>query len=480
MTPKKSTYIDGQWINASGLVRPVLNAATGQPHAVIETATTHDVERAVTAAGKATQLWAAMTPEERGHILGQIADGVAVRAGEIAAAITVEVGMPLKLCERIQVGAPVAAWRNYAKLAAAPTAERKIGDSIIIEEPVGVVAAITPWNYPLHQITAKVAAALAAGCTVVLKPSEVAPLSAILLAEAIHGSDMPPGVFNMVTGVGAEIGPALVEHPDVAMVSFTGSTQTGRKIAAAAAGQMKRFSLELGGKSAAVVLEGADLSAAVKATLASCLLNSGQTCNAMTRLIIPSGWFDETAELIQGFLPRYIVGDPADPATRVGPLSTAAQKRKVDQYISGAISEGVPVIAQAELGKSLSRGFYVAPIVFGPVADGHVLVQEEIFGPVLVVQTHDGPEDAVRLANCTPYGLAASVWAADRKAAEAIGRKIRAGQVDLNGAPFNLFAPFGGYGSSGLGRENGEYGLREFLETKSLQLPPGEEGAAPA
>ena len=472
MTRKKATFIDGWWWSCEGAACPVLNAATGKTLTVIDAAKPAQADLAVKAAKRALPVWSATPPAERGRILEKIADGLAARADEIAAAITAEVGMPLRLSQRIQVGAPIEAWRHYAALASAPRPERRIGHSVIVEEPVGVVAAITPWNYPLHQITAKAAAALAAGCTVVLKPSEIAPLSAIILAEVIAETDLPPGAFNMVTGLGAELGPLLVSHPDVAMISFTGSTQTGRQVAAGAVQHLKRVALELGGKSPAVILEGADLGAAVKATLSSCLLNSGQTCNALTRLIVPVERLDEAAGLLRAALQKYPVGDPADPSARLGPLASEAQKLRVTRFVDNAVSQGAPIIAQARIDADLRDGFFVAPVILGPLDQGDALVQQEIFGPVLVVQTHRGTQDAIRLANCTRYGLAASVWAGDRDVAVEAARQIRAGQIDINGAPFNPLAPFGGFGSSGLGRENGEFGLAAFLETKSLQFAP--------
>ncbi|WP_129781800.1 aldehyde dehydrogenase family protein [Peristeroidobacter soli] len=469
MNNRHAIYIDGRWLQIQAPSFCVSDAATGEPMTSICLASAEHVNLAVRSAQKALPIWAAATPEQRSHVLNQIADGLEARATELAHVIAREVGMPLRLCEMIQVAAPIAAWRSYAGLAAQARNERSIGHSLVIDEPVGVVAAITPWNYPLHQITAKVAAALAAGATVVLKPSEIAPSSALILAEIIDGSDLPAGAFNMLTGLGSEVGTALVEHPDVTMVSFTGSTETGKHVAALASRGIKRLSLELGGKSPAVVLEGADLTQAVKSTLASCLLNSGQTCNALTRLIVPEARFEAVAQLLRELLPKYIVGDPMERTTRMGPLVSEQQRRRVTAFVDDAIRAGIPVIARGNLPEQLTGGFFFAPIVFGPAPEHCALVQQEIFGPVLTVQTHQGVDDAVRLANGTPFGLAAAVWADTDETAIAVARRIRAGQIDLNGAPFNLAAPFGGFGASGLGRENGEAGLSEFLETKSLQ-----------
>lgn len=466
---KTSIYIDGRWLDIEAERHVVTNATTGAAMATIPLAAAEHVDQAVRAARHALPGWAEASPESRGRVLQRIADGLQARAAELASLITAEVGMPLRLSEAIQVSAPIAAWRAYAELAARPQPGRIVGHSTVTREPVGVVGAITPWNYPLHQVTAKVAAALAAGATVVLKPSEIAPLSVYVLGEVIAESGLPPGAFNLVTGTGMEVGRAIVEHPDVAAVSFTGSTETGRRVASLAAQHLKRLSLELGGKSPAVVLEGADLVLAIKTTLSSCLLNSGQTCNALTRLVIPESQLVSATSLIRDMLAKYTVGDPMDRNTRVGPLATAQQRDRVLRLVADAIASGAPVIARGRSGDRPADGFFVEPVVIGPVGEDSALVQEEIFGPVLVVQTHVGTEDAIRLANCTPYGLAAAVFAQDDDSAAAVARHIRAGQIDLNGAPFNPAAPFGGFGASGIGRENGEFGMLEFLETKSVQ-----------
>ena len=468
----RELFVDGQWRAADGPSHVAYSSRTGEPVAEVPEAAPALIDEAVRAAAGALQQWSATAPARRAALLERVADALAGRADEIAAAVSEEVGMPLRLSQRLQAAAPVESWRANARYAASLEDERRIAHSRIVREPVGVVVAITPWNYPLHQITAKVAAALAAGATVVLKPSEVAPTAAFILAECIAQAGLPAGVFNLLTGAGPTVGESLVRHPLVAMVSFTGSTAAGVRVAELAAAGMRRVTLELGGKSASIVLEGADLAKAVKATLASCMLNSGQTCNALTRLVVPRELLGEVAELLRAALVAYRVGDPLDPQIRLGPLASAEQAQRVRRTIAAARASGVPIMADTTLPEELPGGYYVAPIVFGPVEDrASILVQDEIFGPVLVVQPHDGVDDAVALANCTRYGLAAAVWAADAEAAMRVARRRRAGQVDCNGAAFNPEAPFGGYGLSGLGRENGPLGVEGFLETKSVQLP---------
>jgi betaine-aldehyde dehydrogenase len=336
---------------------------------------------------------------------------------------------------------------------------------------VGVVACITPWNYPLHQIAAKVAAALAAGCTVVLKPSEVAPLNAFILAEIVDAAGVPKGVFNLVTGYGSP--EALVKHAGVDMVSFTGSTRAGRRIAELCSQSVKRVALELGGKSPAVVLDDADLAAAVKTTVNACFLNSGQTCNAHTRLLVPQARYDEAARLAVQAAAGFTVGDPFADTTKLGPLVSRTQRERVQSFIRKGIEEGAELLCGGpDAPEGLAKGWYVKPTVLGKVDPGSTVAQEEIFGPVLSIMTYRDEEEAVRIANDTIYGLAAAVWSGDEQHALHVARQLRAGQVDINGGPFNMQAPFGGFKQSGHGRELGRFGLEEFLEYKSLQLKP--------
>jgi betaine-aldehyde dehydrogenase len=361
----------------------------------------------------------------------------------------------------------------YAKLAAQPPEEERVGNSVVVREPVGVVAGITPWNYPLNQIAAKVAPALAAGCTVVLKPSEVAPLNAFILAEVIDAAGLPKGVFNLVTGTGPVVGEALAQHPEVDMVSFTGSTRAGKRVSELAAQTVKRVALELGGKSASIVLEDADLAAAVKGTVSACFLNSGQTCSAHTRMLVPESKYAEAAKLAAEEARKYTVGDPFAETTRLGPLISAAQRDRVQAYIRKGIEEGAELLCGGpDAPPGLERGYYVQPTVFGRVGPRSTIAQEEIFGPVLAIITYEDEDEAVRIANGTPYGLSGGVWSQDEAHALAVAKRMRTGQVDINGGPFNMQAPFGGYKQSGHGREWGRYGLDEFHELKSLQLKP--------
>jgi len=380
--------------------------------------------------------------------------------------------MPVKLSARIQAGLPIAGFANYGRLAKEFKFEERVGNSIVTREPVGVVAAITPWNYPLNQIALKVAPALAAGCTVVLKPSEIAPFNAFILAEVIEAAGLPKGVFNLVTGYGPTVGEALVNHPQVDMISFTGSTRAGKRISELAAQTVKRVALELGGKSASVILDDADLAVAVKGTVNGCYLNSGQTCTALTRMLVPEKSYPEAARIAAEVAAGFTVGDPLAESTRLGPLTSQAQLERVRGYIRKGIAEGAELIAGGDQPPAgvPAGGYYVRPTVFGKVRNDMTIAQEEIFGPVLSIIPYRDEEDAVRIANDTVYGLAGAVWSKDEARAQRVARRIRAGQVDVNGGAFNMNAPFGGFKQSGHGREAGVYGLEEFLEYKSLQL----------
>jgi betaine-aldehyde dehydrogenase len=465
-------YIGGTWVPArSGPLLEVVNAATEEVIARVPAATAEEVGAAVGAARAAADSWAATAPAERARFLERIAQALAARAEELARTVTAEVGMPIKLSRRIQAGLPFEVAASFARLVREYPFEHEIEGSRIVHEPVGVVAAITPWNFPLHQAVAKVAPALAAGCTVVLKPSELAPLSAFVLAEAVHEAGLPRGVFNLVCGTGAEAGEALARHPEVDMVSFTGSTRAGRRVSEIAAQSVKRVALELGGKSPSIVLEDADLERAVKSTLASCYLNSGQTCSALTRLLVPRARYAQAAELAVAIAKTFRPGDPMDPETRLGPLVSAGQRERVRGYIRKGVAEGAKLLLGGpEPPVGLERGYFVQPTVFGEVHPQMAIAQEEIFGPVLSILAYRDEADAVDIANGTIYGLSAAVWWGVRARALSRPRRLKAGQVDVNGGRFNLLAPFGGYKQSGRGRELGRYGLEEFLEVKSLQL----------
>lgn len=465
-------FLGGRFVPASGdRWLDVRNPATEQPLAVVRGASLADVDLAVAAARAAWPAWAATPPRERADWLRRLQAGLSARRDELAALITAELGMPLELSRRVQAGLPTAVLGSMAQVTDEYRFEERIGNSRVLRQPVGVVAAITPWNYPLHQIVAKVAPALAAGCTVVVKPSETCPLDAFLFAEVVESCGLPAGTFNLVTGTGPEIGEALAAHPDVDMLSFTGSTRAGRRVAELAASTFKRVALELGGKSPCVVLDDADLPRAVAAGVAGAFLNSGQTCSALSRLLVPRGRLAEATELAVRAAQGFRTGDPLDPATRLGPLVSAAQRERVRGYIARGLAEGQRlVLGGAEAPPGLPRGWYVQPTVFTDVDPGATIAREEIFGPVLCVLGHDGDEHAVALANDSPYGLAGAVWSADPARAQRVAARLRAGQVDVNGGKWNVLAPFGGFKQSGRGRELGRFGLEEYTEPQALQL----------
>lgn len=465
-------YIGGEWLKPSGdAMIDVFDSGTGEVMGRIPEGTAADAEAAVEAAKLAFDAWAATSAHERGEYLRKIADALNARTEELAQSICGEVGMPIKLSRAIQVGTPVYHWNAYAKLASEWAFEERVGNSLVVREPVGVVAAITPWNYPLNQITLKVAAALAAGCTVVLKPSEVAPLNAFMLAQAIEEAGLPAGVFNLVSGYGPVVGEIVASHPFVDMVSFTGSTRAGKRVSELAAATVKRVALELGGKSAAVILDDADWPTAVKRTVGACFLNAGQTCSAHTRMLVPESRYEQVRELAKAAALAYVPADPRNEATRMGALASATQQARVREYIERGIAEGAELVTGGPgMPEGLAKGFFVKPTVFGRVHPKAAIAQEEIFGPVLSILTYKDEDEAVRIANDSIYGLAGAVWAGDDARAMRIARRIRTGQVDINGGAWNTQAPFGGFKQSGIGRENGKYGLEEYLEYKSLQF----------
>jgi aldehyde dehydrogenase (NAD+) len=465
-------YVGGQWVPAEGREPiAVVNPATEEQIASVPAGSAEDVDAAVAAARAAFEPWASLPAPERAALLNAAADALEARAQDVAALITAEMGTPLWFSTAVQVGNPVKVLRSYATILETFEWDEQIANSLVVKEPIGVVGAITPWNYPLHQVVAKVAAALAAGCTVVLKPSEVAPLSAFALAEVFEQVGLPAGVFNLVTGFGPVVGEALAAHPDVDMVSFTGSTAAGKRVQAVGAGTVKRVALELGGKSAFVVLDDADLAKAVKVGLANCFINGGQTCTAWTRMLVPAERYEEALELCRDGAARYPVGDPTADGTKVGPLANANQYKRVRDFIDAAVADGARVVVGgSDRPEGLDTGFYVQPTVLADVAPGSRVEQEEVFGPVLVVLPYETEDDAVAIANDTPYGLAGGVFSGDQERAVRVARRMRTGMVDVNGGRFNPLAPFGGYKQSGNGRELGVHGLQEFLEVKSLQL----------
>jgi len=471
MTVYDSHYISGTWHKAQNpAVLEVHDSTTEEVMAIVPQGTADEAAQAVLAARAAFPAWSALSVEERCVYIDKIVAGLKARTDEMATAIAREVGMPIKMAKMIQVGGPIFNWGNTAKVARAFHWEEKVGNSLVVREPIGVVGCITPWNFPLNQITLKVAPALAAGCTVVLKPSEIAPVNAMILTEIIHVAGLPAGVFNLVNGLGPVVGEVLATHPEVDMVSFTGSTRAGKRVAELAAASVKRVTLELGGKSASVILPDADLAAAVKGTIGACLLNSGQTCSAHTRMLVPAKRYNEVKALAQAAIAKFTLGASLDENTRLGPLVSAAQRDRVLGFIRQGLEEGAELVAGGPDKPDFAQGYFVQPTVLRVQAND-TLAREEIFGPVLVILTYEDEEEAIRIANDTIYGLGGGVWSVDIDHAVAVARQIRTGQVDINGAPFNGNAPFGGYKQSGNGRENGKYGLEEFLEYKALQLP---------
>jgi len=466
-------YINGAWTaSATGKSIDVINATTEEVMGRIPEGTEADANQAIAAARAAFETWSQTPPAKRAEYLLAIQARLKERADDFARTITGEVGVPFKLAQRVMVANPINTFGMYAKLAAEFEFESAVGNSIIAREPVGVVGAITPWNFPLHQIALKVAAALAAGCTVVLKPSEVAPLNAFMLAEIIDEVKLPAGVFNLVSGYGPVVGEALAKSPDVDMVSFTGSTRAGKRVSELGAQTVKRVALELGGKSAALILDDADLTTAVKATVSYCYLNSGQTCAATTRMLVPESRYEEAAKIATEVAQGFTVGDPMGDA-RLGPLISDVQRERVRSYIKKGIEEGAQLLTGgAEAPEGQTKGYFVKPTVFGKVQPSMTIAKEEIFGPVLSILTYKDEADAIRIANDSVYGLAGTVWGKDEERAKRVARRIRTGQIDINGGPFNPMAPFGGYKQSGRGRESGVYGLEEFLEYKAMQLRP--------
>ncbi len=460
-------YIGGEWTPPSGKGSfDVTNASTEEVMGRIPAGDAADVDRAVRAARAAFDGWSATTPAERAGYLLKIQAGLVARTTEIAETIAAEVGMPIALSTMIQAGRPTLTFGAAAQVATSYVFEEQSGNSVVVKEPVGVVGCITPWNYPLHQIAAKVAPALAAGCTVVLKPSEVAPLSAFILAEIIDSVRLPRGVFNLVSGDGQTVGEAISSHAGVDMVSFTGSTRAGKRVSEVAAQTVKRLALELGGKSANVILDDADLAKAVKTGVQNCYLNSGQTCSAWTRMLVPREKHDEAVGIAKQAAESFTPG-----GAYLGPLVSKTQQERVRSFIAKGVEEGATLVTGGpEQPAGLPKGYFVKPTVFANVKNGMTIAQQEIFGPVLCIIPYDNEEDAIRIANDSAYGLGGGVWSGDVEHAKRVARRIRTGQIDINGAAFNPTAPFGGYKQSGRGREYGKWGFEEFLEIKSMQL----------
>jgi len=468
---REQLYVDGMWVdpNGKGSIE-VVNPATEELVGSVPIGDSSDVDAAVQAAQQAFGDWSQTSIERRVELLNLLSSAIKDRGEELARLITAEVGTPIEYSRMAMVGTPRVVSRSYAKLLADFEWEEEVRNSLVVKEPIGVVAMITPWNFPLHQIIGKVAPALAAGCTMVLKPSREAPLNAFLLAEILHEIGLPAGVFNLVSGHGSEIGESLSKHQGVDMVSFTGSTGAGIRVAELAAPSVKRVTLELGGKSANIILGDADIQRAAGSAIYSCFSNSGQECSALTRLLIPEDKREEVIEVISGKIGRYSVGDPMDENSRCGPLVSKKQQESVLEFISRGIEDGATLIAGGEgMPDGLDRGFYVKPTVFADVTPDMAIFREEIFGPVLSITTYSSEEEAIALANDSDYGLSGGVWSDDEERAIRVARQMRTGQVSINGGAFNVTAPFGGYKHSGLGRELGIHGLEEYLEIKSIQ-----------
>ncbi|MEN8641872.1 aldehyde dehydrogenase family protein [Pseudomonas sichuanensis] len=464
-------FIDGRWQQPLGqgmaeVIDPASEAVAGK----VPLGNEADVERAVQAARRAFADWSRTPSSVRAGFIRALADQLKARADEMAAVITSELGMPVQWCRPVQVDGPIVGLEQYIELAGLMDEVREVGNSLVYREAVGVCAFINPWNYPLHQLIGKLAPALAAGCTVVVKPSQETPLHAFLLAEMIEAIGLPAGVFNLVSGPGSKVGEALARHPLVDMVSFTGSTGAGVRVSQAAAPSVKRVCLELGGKSPLLIGADADLDAAVRYGVQDVMINSGQTCTALTRMLLPASRYAEALDIAVDEVRGLVMGDPQDPRSFLGPMCSAGQRRTVQEYIRVGQEEGARLLCGGETAPGFARGFYVPPTLFADVDNRMRIAQEEIFGPVLCLIPYADEAEAIALANDSPFGLSSAVWAGSRDKALQLARQLRAGQCFVNGGAFNYQAPFGGYKQSGNGREWGEEGLGEFVETKAIQF----------
>ena len=471
-TTHNSHYIGGQWVTAESDERiSVINSTTEQVMGSVPAGTAAEVDAAVAAATAALPAWSAVPAWDRANLMAAVGAQLSSRMEEIAVLVAQELGMPAVQAAAIQAGLPAMTFGSMPEMVEQIEWEQQIGNSLVLREAVGVVGAITPWNYPLHQVAAKVAPALTAGCTVVLKPSEVTPLTAFVLAEVFDAVGLPAGVFNLVCGTGPVVGAAIAGHPGIDMVSFTGSTASGRAVSEAAAANVTQVALELGGKSANIILEDADLMQAVPNGVAKCFLNSGQTCSALTRMVVPRSRLAEVEAIAAATAAAFTPGDPFAEDTKLGPLVSEVQRDRVRGFIETGIAEGAKLVAGGpDAPEGLETGWFVQPTVFSDVDNSMRIAREEIFGPVLVLIPYDTEEEAIAIANDSDYGLAGGVWSADEERAKAVARQIRTGQVEINGGAFNPLAPFGGFKQSGHGRELGLHGLEEFLAVKSLQL----------
>ena len=467
--PAPAHWINGRPAPVDGPTIDVVNPATGAVVATVPDGSAADVDRAVSAAVAAFPAWAATAVAERAAVLRRVAAGLGERGQEIAATMTAEMGAAISFTRAVVPGLPPMTIESMAGVAETFSWSEEIANSLIVREPIGVVGAIVPWNFPIQQIVTKVVPALLAGNSVILKPAEAAPLAGRIFAEVAAAAGLPAGVLNVVHGTGPVVGEAIAAHPDIDMVSFTGSTRAGKRVAAVAAGTVKRVALELGGKSANIILPDADLKNAVSSGLASAWANNGQICGAYTRMLVPAGLQAEIVDLLREAAAEYLVGDPDDESTRLGPLASETQRERVAGYIERGVADGATlVVGGPGRPAGLETGAYVRPTIFADVDPDSAIAREEIFGPVLAVIPYTGDDHAVQIANNTIYGLNGAVFG-EAEHAMAIAKRMRTGQVDVNGGRFNPLAPFGGYRQSGNGREYGRLGLEEFLETKAIQ-----------
>ncbi len=463
-------YINGEWVEASsGKTLEIENPATEETILAMACANEADVDKAVAAAKAAFLKWSRTPSSERKALLLAIADEMEARVEDLNDAHTMSMGIPRHMAFDWQVAAPIEAVRFYAELCETVDEVKTIEGATIVKEPVGICSLINPWNYPLLQMIGKVAPALAAGCTVICKPAEQTPQSDLIMAEIFDKVGLPAGVFNLVTGIGAEIGHRLSSHPDVDMVSFTGSTASGIKVAQAAAPTVKRVCQELGGKSPFIITEDADLEAAVRYGTENVILMGGQTCDALTRMFVPRSRYEEAVSIAKQVAEEQVVGDPLDNTSTMGPLASMIHRDRVLKYINIGIKEGARLVTGGlERPDGLTKGAYVKPTIFADVTKNMTIVREEIFGPVLVILAYDALDEAIEDANNTEFGLSSAVWAQNKEEAVKIARHMRAGQCYVQGGSYTLHAPFGGYKRSGNGREWGEAGLEEYLETKAI------------
>ncbi|WP_424630826.1 aldehyde dehydrogenase family protein [Bradyrhizobium sp. SYSU BS000235] len=470
MVNRMQFYIDGAWVDpVEKKSIPVVNPATEEAMYDIALGSKADVDKAVAAARRAFETFSQTSREERVALLTRVIEVYKSRIKDIGAAISDEMGAPLPMAEKLQAGAGLGHLSSTLEVLKRYEFEEPVGSAMVVREPVGVIGMITPWNWPLNQIACKVAPALAAGCTMILKPSEFTPSSALIFADILHEAGVPKGVFNLVNGLGPEVGAAMSEHPDIDMISFTGSTRAGIDVAKRAAPTVKRVSQELGGKSPNIILEDADLNKAVAGGVAHVFNNSGQSCNAPTRMIVPQSKMKEVAAIAKAVADKTKAGDPRAEGTTIGPVVSRIQWDKIQALIQKGIDEGATLVAGGPgLPEGVNKGYYVRPTVFADVTNDMTIAREEIFGPVISILGAKDEDDAVKIANDTPYGLAGYVSAGSVESARKVGRKLRAGNVNLNGVPNERTAPFGGYKQSGNGREWGKFGLEEYLEVKAI------------